>query len=103
MDSDITVQRWFEKYPELYKKQRDILKTAGFELDEQVLTEQGRIQFYGFSKVDPTRQLFVAFPEASPSSPPRISDTPSSKLLARHHKIDTRQFCLFGFNQVRWS
>jgi hypothetical protein len=95
--------RWFERFPDLFAKQTEILKASGFALDERIVQEQGRIQFDGYSKVDPGRQLIVAFPEAFPSSAPKINDTPATKLLSRHYRIDTRQLCLFGFNEKRWS
>ncbi len=34
---------------------------------------------------------------------PRVCDTPASKLLSRHQRIDSRQLCFFGFNEKRWS
>jgi len=94
---------WFEKYPGLFKTQTDILNLAGFGLDKEELARKGRIQFVGYSKVDPNRRLFVVFPNAFPSSPPRIFDAPPSKPLLRHHRINDRFFCLFGFNGARWS
>jgi molybdopterin/thiamine biosynthesis adenylyltransferase len=103
MNGDKLYQRWFEKHPDLFAKQTDILKSAGFELDETVSKEQGRIQFVGYLKVDPSRQLFVVFPQAFPSSAPKMFDTKMSKLLSRHHRGDNRQLCLFGFNENRWS
>ncbi len=103
MTSQPKRKQWFEKYPELLDDQVIILKSNGFALDETVLEKQGRIQFVGYSKADPTRQLFVAFPEAFPSCAPKVFDTAASKLLSRHHRIDNRQLCLFGFNETRWS
>jgi hypothetical protein len=103
MSADRGCQTWFEKYPHLFKIQTDILKSAGFELIQDVLRQEGRIQFVGRSKVEPGRQLIVAFPQAFPSSAPKIYDTTASKLLLRHHRIDSRQLCLFGFNENRWN
>jgi len=94
---------WFEKYPHWFKQQTDILKLAGFELNNEVLARERRIQFQGCLKVDPDRQLIVEFPAAFPSAAPKIRDTPASKLLPRHHRGDTRQLCLFGFDENRWN
>lgn len=94
---------WFEKYPPLLKAQTDILKSAGFELDSEILTKEHRIQFSGYSKADPKRKLFVKFSAAFPSAAPRIFDDQSSDLLTRHHRSACRQLCLFGFNENRWN
>jgi len=96
-------QPWFEKYPHLLREQTEILNSAGFELDNGALSQERRIQFVGQSKVEPGRQLVVVFPAAFPSSAPQIFDSPTSKLLTRHHRIDTRQLCLFSFDENRWS
>jgi len=94
---------WFEKYPHLLKEQTEILNSAGFELDQGALAQEQRIQFTGHSKVEPERWLVVVFPAAFPSAAPQIFDTPPSKLLMRHHRGDTRQLCLFSFDENRWS
>jgi len=96
-------QPWFERDPRLLEEQAQILNSAGFKLNEDALNREQRIVFTGSLKADPDRQLVVAFPEAFPSSAPKIYDTPASKLLSRHHRTDTRQLCLFGFNERRWS
>ena len=103
MNAEIGFRPWFEKYPELYKAQTDILKSAGFILDEEVLKKFGRVEFLGRSKVEPDRQLRVVFPTAFPSSSPQIFDLPPSKLLSRHHLAHNRQLCIFGFGGSRWS
>jgi len=102
MSADSGYRPWFEKYPQLFKKQADILIAAGYEVDKEGLAK-GHACFNGRSKVDQERQLLVVFPQAFPSCAPKIFDRPSSKLLARHHRIDTRQLCLFGFNENRWN
>lgn len=96
-------QPWFERCPELFGEQADILKSAGFELDSDALKEERRVLFKGKSRSDPQRQLIVAFPNAFPSAAPKIFDTQESKLLLRHHRFDNRQLCLFGFNENRWD
>lgn len=96
-------KKWFEKYPERFESEAAILKSNDFTLDEQALKVQGLVIFRGYSKVEPSRELIVAFPSAFPSSAPKIFDSPSSKLLLRHHRPDNRQLCLFGFNESRWS
>jgi molybdopterin/thiamine biosynthesis adenylyltransferase len=103
MNGEKGYERWFEKDPQLLKEQTDILNCAGFELDKDILGREGRIQFAGRSKIEPDRHLLVKFPQAFPSSAPKIFDALPSKLLLRHHRVDTRQLCLFGFNENRWS
>lgn len=94
---------WFEKNPSLFKQQAGILESWGYKpADESSRKGQG-IAFVGNSKNDPERQLVVAFPDAFPSAAPKVYDTPNSKLLSRHHRSDTRQLCLFGFNESRWG
>jgi molybdopterin/thiamine biosynthesis adenylyltransferase len=103
MSPDQACKPWFESDPDLFGKQEKILKHAGFQLDQSALEKEGRLRFRGFSKADPARELLVDFPQAFPSSAPKILSLPPSKLLARHHRIDTHQLCLFGFNETRWS
>lgn len=96
-------QPWFEKDPQLFREQTDILTAAGFGLNQVALDKEGRVEFLGYSKADPQRKLCIHFPDAFPSSAPKIFDTTSSKLLSRHHRFDTRQLCLFGFSENRWD
>jgi hypothetical protein len=102
MNEDKVQRPWFERDQQLFKEQEDILKSAGFTLNEE-LFKQRQIQFTGRSKADPDRQLLVEFPESFPSAAPKIRDTAASKLFPRHHRADSRQFCLFGFNEHRWD
>jgi molybdopterin/thiamine biosynthesis adenylyltransferase len=94
---------WFERTPDRFANEASILKTAGFQLQQKILEDERRVVFVGRSKADPSRELQVTFPNSFPSAAPKIADTRPSKLLARHHRIDTRELCLFGFNQNRWS
>ncbi len=94
-------KRWFEKDPPLFAQQQEILEAAGFALVRETFDE-GAIQFVGHSKSDPGRKLIVVFPETFPSSAPKVYDSHPSKLLIRHHRIDSRQLCLFGFDESRW-
>jgi hypothetical protein len=103
MSADEVSKTWFEKYPKLFEKQSDILKSFGFQLNQEALSKHRQIIFEGHSKVDPQRQLIVAFPQAFPSCAPKIFDTPSSKLLTRHHRNDSRQLCLFSFGENNWN
>ena len=103
MNEDKAHQPWFEKDPRLFQEQETILKSAGFELNQEILKQHRQVQFIGLSKADPGRQLLIEFPESFPSAAPKIRDTVASKLFPRHHRGDTRQFCLFGFNEQRWN
>ena len=103
MNAESGYRPWFEDDPQLFEFQSNILRAAGFELDKETLEKFGCIQFRGHSKIDPQRELIVTFPNAFPSRAPLIFDTDTSKLLCRHHRIDTRQLCLFGFNENRWN
>ena len=96
-------QPWFEKSPDLFELQKQILESAGFNLNRDILDRDRQVLFTGNSKNDPDRELIVAFPDAFPSAAPKIHDTPKSKLLTRHHRGDTRQLCLFGFSENRWD
>lgn len=103
MNGDDRFQPWFEKNPELFKEQRLILESAGFTLNQDVLSKERRVLFEGRSKADPERILIVMLPEGFPSCAPKIFDTPPSKILVRHHRGDNRQLCLFGFDENRWT
>jgi molybdopterin/thiamine biosynthesis adenylyltransferase len=103
MSAEEASKTWFEKYPKLFEQQSDILKSFGFQLNQETLSKHRQIVFEGHSKVDPQRQLIVAFPQAFPSCAPKIFDKPSSKLLTRHHRNDTRQLCLFSFSENNWN
>jgi hypothetical protein len=103
MNAETGYRPWFDDDPQLFEIQSNILKAAGFELDKETLEKVGCARFCGHSKIDPDRALIVTFPNAFPSRAPLIYDTDASKLLRRHHRIDTRQLCLFGFNENRWN
>lgn len=94
---------WFEKYPARFESESNILKEYGFTLNEAVFQNHRVVQFEGSLPVDPSRLLIVKFPGAFPSLPPLVFDTSESTLLSRHHEPNTRQLCLFGPGNARWS
>jgi hypothetical protein len=103
MNGDGEYRTWFERYPDRFAQETEKLKSAGFLLRQEIFEKERRVVFTGRSKSDPERELHVTFPDSFPSAAPKIADTGTSKLLKRHHRIDTRELCLFGFNQNRWS
>ena len=94
---------WFDTNQERYESESALLIRHGFARNESVLAEEQILQFEGCSRVEPDRRLIVRFPDTFPSFPPQVSDTGEKPLLPRHHAPSTRQFCLFGPGNARWS
>ena len=94
---------WYDTNQERFKSESALLIQRGFVCNESVLASEGIVQFEGKSRVEPDRQLIVRFPDTFPSFPPRVVDTGERPLLPRHHAPSTRQFCLFGPGNARWS
>jgi molybdopterin/thiamine biosynthesis adenylyltransferase len=80
-----------------------VASRLAFGANEEILARDGIVQFEGTSRVEPDRRLIVKFPDTFPSFPPMVFDTVEKPLLTRHHVPSTRQFCLFGPGNARWS
>jgi hypothetical protein len=78
------------------------MRKRHFALDQEALS-QFVVRFVGFSSFEPSLKLTVEYPDSFPSKPPRISTPPDWRILPRHHRPQTRELCLFGRNQRRWS
>lgn len=94
---------WFERYPDVFEQEKEILLEHGFTLDEERLAKDRLVIFTGALTADPDRRLTLIFSEDFPSFPPRVFDTADSRVLRRHHHPGTRQLCLFGPGNARWS
>ena len=94
---------WYEAERERYEKESARLAARGFVLNEDILAQDGIVQFEGTSRVEPDRRLIVKFPNTFPSFPPQVFDTGDKLPLTRHHVPSSRQFCLFGPGNARWS
>jgi molybdopterin/thiamine biosynthesis adenylyltransferase len=77
------------------------MRTRGFNLNENAVGSEQRIQFIGRSSIDPDRELTVKYPDSFPSKAPRVF-TSAPVLLRRHERPDTREICTFGPGQSRW-
>jgi molybdopterin/thiamine biosynthesis adenylyltransferase len=98
----VSIEPWFERYPELLEQEKEILLRHGFQLDRERFARDRKVVFVGTLPEDPDRELTVSFPDAFPSFPPRVFDSGASPLLRRHHHPGTRQLCLFGPGDARW-
>lgn len=78
------------------------MRKRQFTPDEEALS-QHCVRFLGFSTVDTSLQLVVEYPDSFPSKPPRVFTPEDRALLRRHHRAKTREICIFGRNQRRWS
>jgi molybdopterin/thiamine biosynthesis adenylyltransferase len=94
---------WFERFPSLFEQEKEILLRHGFVLDEGLLATKREVVFQGALPIDGERQLVIIFQTGFPSLPPIVCDKGDRPLLRRHHQPSTRQFCLFGPGNSRWS
>ena len=102
-DMDKRYRPWYERHPERFEEERAQMLARGFTLNEHALATRKAVEFSGQSTVDSSRQLVARYPDAFPSFPPRVfSDTPG-KVMVRHHQPDSKEVCLFGPGQPRWS
>ncbi|HEY6333368.1 MAG TPA: ThiF family adenylyltransferase, partial [Blastocatellia bacterium] len=94
---------WYERHRERFEEERSQMLARDFKLNEEILATQRVVEFSGQSAVDSIRPLVVRYPEAFPSFPPRVfSDTPGN-ILVRAHQPNSKEVCLFGPGQTRWS
>ena len=94
---------WYERHPERFEEEQTQMRARGFVLNEEAFHKRKVIEFSGQSKVDSSRPLIVRYSDAFPSFPPRVfSDTPG-RILERAHQPDSKEICLFGPGQPRWS
>jgi molybdopterin/thiamine biosynthesis adenylyltransferase len=93
---------WYKRLPKTFSEECEEMQKRHFTLDQQALA-QCVVRFVGFSSFEPSLELTVEYPDSFPSHPPRISTPPGWPLLQRHHRPVTRELCLFGRNQRRWS
>jgi hypothetical protein len=94
---------WYEKHPERFEEERAQMLARGFLLNEEALAARRVVEFSGQSTVDSSRPLIVRYPDAFPSFPPRVFSDAPANILARHHQPDSKEICVFGPAQPRWS
>lgn len=94
---------WYMQYPNRFEQEKADMAMRGFVLDDEALHSRQRVEFSGPSSADPVRTLLVKYPDEFPSFPPRVYDHTPGRLLTRHHQPSTREICLFGPGQPRWS
>jgi molybdopterin/thiamine biosynthesis adenylyltransferase len=93
---------WFERFPGIFQRDRQLLEAQGFSLDGGIFSRQGKVVFSGRLTSNPDRLLFVQFPNEYPAFPPAIHDDGRMPPLKRHQDPRNRQFCLFGIGSSRW-
>lgn len=101
MRSILAYRPWFERFPERFAGEREGMERRGFALDENVLSQNSRVEFIGRSRTNPNLELVVSFPDSFPSKPPHVH-TPKVSILRRHQRPDTREICTFGPSRGRW-
>lgn len=87
----------------MFEQEKEILLEHGFALDYERLAKDRLVVFSGAVSAYSDRRLTLIFSDDFPSFPPRVFDTADSRLLRRHHHPGTRQLCLFGPGNARWS
>jgi molybdopterin/thiamine biosynthesis adenylyltransferase len=92
---------WYERFPDRLNIERLKMSERGFTLDEQALSSERRVRFFGKSE-NLVFNLTIEYPDAFPSKPPRVFSQPTDPLLARHHRADNREICTFGPQQIQW-
>lgn len=95
-------QPWYKRFPERFRREKEAMAARGFLLIEEAL-RQDEVAFRGKSTVDPSRTLLVIYPGGFPSGHPLVYNPLPAPLLRRHHRPETREICLFGVGQGRWT
>lgn len=94
---------WYERYPERFEEELRQMQARGYVLNEEALAARKTVEFSGQSIADPERPLVVRYPDAFPSFPPRVFSEMPSRILVRAHQPESKEICLFGPGQPRWS
>lgn len=90
---------WYEEMPEVFERERQILESKGFTLNNRNNT----VEFIGNSSVIKEYPLRIIYPDGYPSFPPTvISDVEDDLVLIRHQTKLNRVLCCFGFSSERW-
>lgn len=90
---------WFEEMPEVFEREKQILESKGFTLNNRNNT----IEFIGNSSVIKEYPLKIIYPDGYPSFPPTvISDVKDDLVLIRHQTKLNKVLCCFGFSSERW-
>lgn len=92
---------WYERHPERFSEECAEMSAKGFLLDEDAFRASRRVEFSGLSTADPGRRLIARYPDAFPSFPPRVFS--NGTVLVRHQRPDSKEICIFGPGQPRWS
>lgn len=93
------IDYWYEKYPELLRREREILSNYGFSF---TLIDNS-IEFSGHSRIFENYPIRIIYPYGYPAFPPTvICDVDEELLLVRHQTKSTKTLCLFGFSSERW-
>lgn len=95
----VKIDNWYEKYPELLKREREILTNYGFTF--KIINNT--IEFWGHSRIVENYPIRLIYPYGYPAFPPTVKcEVPEDLLLVRHQTKTTKNLCLFGFSNERW-
>lgn len=95
----VKIEYWYEKYPELLKREKEILSNYGFKF--KII--DNRIEFSGNSRIFKNYPIKLIYPHGYPTFPPDVKcEVEEELLLVRHQSKSTKILCTFGFSNERW-
>lgn len=96
----VKIEHWYEKYPDLLKRERELLSNYGFTFK----INNNVVEFIGNSRIMKDYPIRLIYPNGYPSFPPTVKcDVGDDLILVRHHNKITKSLCLFGFSSERWK
>ncbi len=101
-DAQRPYRPWYERYPKRFEEECAGMEARGFTLNSEALRRDKRVVFDGVSHADDRHHLQVVYPGTFPSGAPRVLDN-GGVVLRRHHRPDSKELCLFGPLQGRWT
>lgn len=100
---DMDEKLWYEEMPELLQREKKILESKGFQLNQYKYITEKIVEFVGQSSVIKEYPLRIIYPNGYPSFPPTvISNVIDDLVLVRHQTKLNKVLCLFGFSSERW-
>lgn len=90
----MSVWKWYQRYPELFRKEREALESRGFSLNDKTLEQEGKVEFNGKVNVEgKDYSLIIVYPSGFPDFVPECYSTDFKD--ARHHDEVNGKLCLY--------